>query len=122
MPVFQEQTQELGQQVPIQGQQIQAPQDGGTTTIAALVASDAALPNQAGLSDDDLRTLTYAMRSAAAALQPGLGMNWAAACAYVWPPATTPAKLTPSAATLANYQALVTARAALATPYYPGTT
>lgn len=67
-----------------------------------LIAADAALPAQGGLGDEDARFLEAWMRS---------GLTWAQATAKLL--AGLPLKLQPTAASLAAWQATITARAAL---------
>jgi hypothetical protein len=84
--------------------------DGGTTTAAALITADQALPAEAGLNDDDVKFLVLAVKG---------GQTYAQATAALI--AGQPQKLQPGAAALAAWQAEVTRRAAMVNPPYYAT-
>lgn len=101
---------EMGEALNVQGGQISYPAvagaqatDGGAAPVSDLQAAQAATPNQVGIAQADEDFLGRAMQNR--------GLTWAQAVAALWP-ASMPSYLTPSAAVLAAWQPIVTARAA----------
>jgi len=76
--------------------------DGGALSAADTSSAQNNLPNQLGITAADETQLGQLMQS---------GLTWAQATAVAFP-ASTPSFLTPSAATLAAWQPVITARAA----------